>query len=219
MCFFPEVLAELAQSGDLTPVGHFSAELGGNDLYRMDLGGSHIAVFHPGVGAPLAALHLEKAIASGVRAVVACGGAGAVAPGLALGHVVVVSAAIRDEGTSYHYLPPGRIIDGDASAIATAVQVLRERSIPHAVGMTWTTDAPFRETKERVRRRREEGCLTVEMESAALLAIARFRDIRFTQYLYAGDDVSGDRWAHRNWTRHRVRRELFDLATAAALRL
>lgn len=151
---FPEVLAELAQSGDLIPVGHFSIELGGNGLYRMDLGGSQMALFHTRVGAPLAALHMENAIASGVRAIVACGGAGAVTPGLALGHVVVVSAAIRDEGTSYHYLPPGRVVDADASDTATAIQVLRERSIPHAIGMTWTTDAPFRETKDRVLRRR-----------------------------------------------------------------
>jgi uridine phosphorylase len=174
-----------------------------------------VAAFHPGVGAPLAAIHLEIAIASGGRAVVACGGAGAVRPGLALGHVVVPTAALRDEGTSFHYLPPSRLVTLDAGAAEALVGVLRRHDRPHTTGLTWTTDGVYRETAGRIRDRQAEGCLTVEMETAALAAVAAFRGVPFGQYLYAGDDVSGPEWDHRRWTRSEVRAELLDLAVEA----
>lgn len=96
---------------------------------------------------------------------------------------------------------------------------LTGRGIPYTTGLTWTTDAPFRETPARVRARRDEGCVTVEMETAAFLAVAEFRGVRFVQYLYAGDDLSGPAWDHRGWTTATVRTGLARLAveTAAGL--
>jgi uridine phosphorylase len=104
--------------------------------------------------------------------------------------VVVPDAAVRDEGTSYHYLPPSREGAADPDAVATAVSVLERHGVPHIVGKTWSTDAPYRETVARIARRRAEGCVTVEMEAAAFMAVARHRGVRFAQYLYAGDDLS-----------------------------
>jgi uridine phosphorylase len=219
MCFFSEVLDALAESGELVEIGHFSREVGGQPLYRAGVDGEAVAVFHPGVGAPLAVLHLEAAIASGCGTFVGCGGAGAVAAGLDVGHVVVADRAIRDEGTSFHYLPPSRSVDADQGAVEIAREVLSEVAIPHSVGATWTTDAPFRETRARIERRRAEGCLTVEMEAAALMAVAQFRRARFVQLLYAGDDLSGPDWSHRNWTTSSVRPILLDIALTAARRL
>ena len=219
MCFFPEVVDGLVETHGARRIGAYSRELGGHAIYRITCDGVPVAVFHPGVGAPLAVLHFERAIAAGGRYFVACGGAGAVRPGLALGHVVVPDAAVRDEGTSYHYAPPSRLIRADPSAVETAVATLSAHDVPHVTGTTWTTDASFRETPERVRARREEGCVTVEMETAAFLAVARFRDVRFAQYLYAGDDVSGEAWDHRAWTTADVRPELLGLALEAVARL
>jgi uridine phosphorylase len=219
MCFFPEVVAGLADTHGARRIGEFSRELGGHAIHRVDHGGVPVAVFHPGVGAPLAVQHFEKAIAAGGRRFVACGGAGAVRPGLALGHVVVPDAAVRDEGTSYHYAPPARVIRADPAAVETAVATLTERGVPYTTGLTWTTDAPFRETPARVRARRDEGCVTVEMETAAFLAVARFRKVRFAQYLYAGDDVSGTTWDHRGWTTAGVRTEILRIAIETATRL
>lgn len=215
LCFFHEVLAARAEAWRARRIGRFSSEVGGHPVYLVDSSAGPVAAFHPGVGAALAAIHLETAVASGGRAFVACGGAGAVRPGLALGHVVVPTGAVRDEGTSFHYAPPSRVVPTDADAAAHLVDVLRRRDRPHTTGLTWTTDGLFRETPGRIRARREEGCLTVEMETAALAAVSAFRGVRFGQYLYAGDDVSGPRWDHRRWTRSEVRAELFDLAVEA----
>jgi uridine phosphorylase len=219
LCFFHDVLAARAQAGRARPIGRFSTEVGGHPVYLVDSPAGPVAAFHPGVGAALAAIHLETAIASGGRAFVACGGAGAVRPGLALGHVVVPTGAVRDEGTSFHYAPPSRTIATDAAATTHLIDVLRRHDRPHTTGLTWTTDGLFRETPGRIRTRRAEGCLTVEMETAALAAVAAFRGVAFGQYLYAGDDVSGPQRDHRRWTSSEVRGELFDLAVEAVATL
>jgi uridine phosphorylase len=219
LCFFPEVLLRLEETGRAHRIARFSGESGGAPVLVVDGPAGPVVALHPGVGAPLAALHLEEVIATGVRAVVACGGAGAVRRGLALGHVVVPTGAVRDEGTSHHYLPPSRVAATDPDVAARLVEVLRRHRVPHTQGLTWTTDAPYRETPARILRRREEGCLTVEMETAALAAVSTFRGVRFGQYLYAADDVSGETWDHRRWSRAEVREQLFEWALEAVATL
>jgi uridine phosphorylase len=219
ICFFQEVIAaEFAEVGG-TRLDAFNWEHGTHELFRLTLAEGDIAVFHPGVGAPLAVGILEEAISAGCRKFVVCGGAGALVPGLALGHVIVPTAAVRDEGTSYHYAPPSREIQADPRAVQVAVDVLSERGVPHLLGTTWTTDAPFRETTAKIQQRRDEGCVTVEMEASAFMAVAQFRGVDLVQLLYAGDDVSGESWDHRHWTTSSARRDLFWLAVQTAFRL
>jgi uridine phosphorylase len=219
ICFFAEIVEEVCGGGRAEVVAEIGMEAPRPLFVHETAEGRRVAVLHPGIGAPWAVALTEQAIALGCRNLVACGGAGALVPGLALGHVVVPDAAVRDEGTSYHYLPPSREVLADPEAVAVAVSVLERRDVPHTVGKTWSTDAPYRETPARIARRRAEGCITVEMETAAFFALARHRKVRFTQYLYAGDDVSGEAWDHRSWQTSSVRRSLFDLAVEAALEL
>ena len=163
---------------------------------------------------------LEEVIEGGCTTIVACGGCGALADDLALGHVVVVSSALRDEGTSFHYLPPSRTVAADPEVVRHLEAFLERRGVPYTTGMTWTTDAFYRETRAKVSRRREEGCITVEMEASALIALARFRGIRLGQLLYAGDSLAGQDWDHRGWVKaHDVREQLFWLAADAAVEL
>ncbi len=220
LCFFSEVVDVVAEPGT-PPISRLYAAHGSHPVhaYRLTPDSPPVAVLHPGVGAPLAAGFLEEVIALGATTVVACGGAGAVIPDLALGHVVLPASAVRDEGTSFHYAPPSREIDADPLGVRVAERILTARGIPYSKGKTWTTDALYRETRGRIARRRAEGCITVEMETAAFFAVARFRGIRFAQLLYAGDDVSGAAWDSREWSRSVRRRVLFDLAVEVALAL
>jgi uridine phosphorylase len=220
ICFFREVIAGLHEKGQTRIVAQFDWESGGHRVYEIEVGGRRLALFHPSVGAPQAAILLEKAIALGCSKFVACGGAGVLAEGIAVGHVIVPDAAVRDEGTSYHYLPPGREVVASPEGVAAIVATLEQHGVEHAVCKTWTTDAPYRETRDKVQLRRSEGCLTVEMEAAAFFAVARFRGVTFAQLLYAGDDLSGEEWDRRNWDRQTpVREQLFWLAAEACLRL
>jgi uridine phosphorylase len=219
MCFFQEVIERLASEGDAKRVARLRSEIGINPVYEINLHGGRLTVLHPGVGAPLAAAFLEEAIALGCRKFIACGGAGVVDSEIALGNLIVPSAAVRDEGTSFHYLPPSREVSADPRGIAAIETVLRRHGVEYLVGKTWTTDAVYRETRDRVARRKAEGCLTVEMEAAAFFAVGQLRGVTVGQILYGGDDVGGDVWDHRGWDSHSNREKVFWLAAEACLEL
>jgi uridine phosphorylase len=217
LCFYSEIIDALPP--DAERVGELVAAHGRHPIWRLERHGQEIAVLHPGVGAPLAAAFLEEAIALGARKVVACGGCGAISPDVGAGDIVIPNAAVRDEGTSFHYLPAARQVEADLAAVAVAAAVLDERGVAYQVGKVWTTDGLFRETRAKVERRRAEGCLVVEMETAAFFAVARFRGIQFTQLLYGGDDLTGEAWDEREWTVSPSRRLTFELALEVASRL
>jgi uridine phosphorylase len=219
LCFFADVIQDVCAADKARTLHTLRTEIGAHPLYEISFAGRRLAVMHPGVGAPLAAGFLEEAIALGCRKFIACGGAGVLAPDVAVGHVIVPTAAVRDEGTSYHYLPPGREVAASAAAVAAIVAVLQEHGVPYVTARTWTTDAIYRETAAKIARRRDEGCVTVEMEAAAFFAVAQFRGVPFAQLLYAGDDLSGSEWDSRDWTTHSSREMLFHLAAEACLRL
>ena len=208
LCFFQDVIETVVAAHEGRIVDHVVSEIGRNPIYELTYEDRRLALVHPGVGAPLAAGFLEELIARGCRAFVACGGAGVLVPDVALGHVIVPTAAIRDEGTSYHYLPAAREVEPTQEAVEAILRTLERHHVPHVTGKTWTTDGLYRETRGKVDRRVAEGCLSVEMEAAAFFAVAAFRGVSFGQLLYAGDDLSGDAWDERGWDTHASGREL-----------
>lgn len=197
MPMYGRLAEKLKEDGRLEKVGELYTSLAPIDVYRLEHDGVPVTVAHPGLGSPFAAAILEELVASGCRKFVACGSAGVLMPELQRGAIVIPSSALRDEGTSFHYCPPDRVIDMDPEVVRRLEAVLKRHHVNYAVGMTWTTDALYRETKGKVASRKSEGCITVEMECSAFLAVAQFRDVVFGQYLTAGDDVSGDEWDPR----------------------
>ena len=218
ICFFQEVINKLKQQKRLTRISIRKSEAGIFPVYEMVLDGQRLALFHPGDGAPLAAGLLDEVIALGSRRFIACGGAGVLDREITVGHIIVPVSAVRDEGTSYHYLPPSREVAASPAGVTAIERTLTARGVPYLLGKTWTTDAIFRETPAKVQLRKSEGCLTVEMEAAAFFAVAQFRGVTFAQMLYGGDDVSGAEWDTRRWNkRMSVRERLFWLAAEACL--
>ena len=220
ICFYPDVINDVMKKGGAKQVSTLTSAIGRHPIYEMDFKGNRLAFFHPSMGAPLAAVVLEEVIALGCRKFIACGSAGVLTKDIAVGHIVVPVSAVRDEGTSYHYLPPTREVQASPEAVSAIEQVLKRYSIPYILGKTWTTDAFYRETPGKVKLRCEEGCLTVEMEAAALFAVARFRQVLLGQILCGGDDVSGEEWdARRGVERASFREKVFWLAAEACLEL
>jgi uridine phosphorylase len=219
LCFFQEVIDGLRESGEIRRITALRSEMGEHPVYELNADGRRLAVYHPGVGAPLAAGGLEELIAKGCGKFIACGGAGVLDREIACGHLIVPVAAVRDEGTSYHYLPPSREVRSHPAAVAAIEATLKARNCEYLLTKTWTTDGFYRETRARIQRRKLEGCLTVEMEAAAFFAVAQFRGVVLGQILYGGDDCSGE-WDHRDWNAQAtVREALFRLATEACLKL
>lgn len=220
LCFFQEVIRELVSEGATARHVHTGeSEAGDYPIYEIDYGGRQLAIVLSAVGAPSAAARMEHMIALGCRKFIVCGGAGVLDNSIGVGDIVVPYAAVRDEGTSLHYLKPSREVAPTPRALAAIEAVLRENNHKYVRGKTWTTDGLFRETRTRMNRRRREGCVTVEMEAAAFFAVARYRHVECAQILYGGDSLAGRRWDPRAWNRHAVRERLFHLAAEACLRL
>jgi uridine phosphorylase len=218
MCWFGNVVGE--RTAGLQPVHHVPFEHGDHAICVVQHRGVDVALVSPGVGAPAAVSSFEVLVALGAINIIGCGGAGIVRPGFDIGHVIVPTGAIRDEGTSYHYAPADAVVAPHPRGLAAIDQVLLDAGVPHDRGLTWTTDAFFRETPAKVARRREQGCITVEMEASAMFAAAAFRGVVYAQLLYAGDDVSAAEWDHRDWQEQSSARDrLLDLALDAVLLL
>ena len=165
------------------------------DLYAVRRTRGRVVVLSNfGLGAPLVAAQAEELIALGATRVVSVALSGGLQADLAPGTVVVVDAAIRDEGTSHHYLPPGREVAADPELVAGLHDALVRRGCAPRVGRAWSTDAPYRETREEVAGLQAEGVLVVDMELAALLAVAQVRGVRAGGVLVVGDSLAGGEW-------------------------
>jgi uridine phosphorylase len=153
------------------------------------VGERHVTLRKLGIGAPAAISVLEEMIALGVRDLLIVGTGGSLQPALPIGSFVVPTGAIREEGTSFHYVPAGAELAPDA----TLAQALAEAVVAQGGGVTfgpvWTTDAPYRELRSKVAAYGAMGALAVEMEASALFALAQFRGVRLALLLAISDEL------------------------------
>ena len=172
------------------------------------------------VGSALIADMTEFLVAYGMTKLIVCGGCG-VLTDIPSGDVIIPVSALRDEGASYHYLPPSREISLDKDVIRVIKNTLDEFHTPYIEAKTWTTDAFYRETPDMITYRKEEGCKVVEMECSAIAAVAQFRNIKFGQLLYSGDILTDfENYDERGWTKNLTAREkLFYLSLESLMKL
>ncbi len=217
ICFFHEVIETLRQEKTLK---HVQTLAGENPLPIYQFVDKPVTLIPGRLGAPACAGYLEDMIALGAKTILFCGGGGVLKRDMPVGSLIVVDSAIRDEGTSYHYLAPSREIRANPTVVSALSEQLSQANIEFMIGKTWTTDAFYRETPARIAKRQAEGAIIVEMEQAAMLAVSQFREVRYGAILYGGDDVSQASWDSRGWrSRHDVRRGLTELCATMVLKL
>jgi uridine phosphorylase len=146
-------------------------------LFRWREGAAEYGVIGGTIGAPFAVLVAEELFALGCCALVSISSAGLVAERFSPPFFLVIDKALRDEGTSCHYMPPDRYADVNPSLVAAVRRRTDGLPVPIHTGHSWTTDAPFRETESLIASRRMEGIVSVEMEAAALLTLGKVRNI------------------------------------------
>ena len=218
--FFREVIEKKLAAGQLKQVETFATETVNLPIYETIHKGVSICLIQGFLGSAGAAGELEELIAHGCEKFLVCGSAGVLQKDIAVGHLVVPCSAVRDEGASYHYLPPAREVECNPHALQVIKDHLDQVGLPYIQAKTWTTDGYYRETRRKVEHRVKEGCVTVEMEAAALFAVAQFRGVTLGQILYGGDDLSGETWDARKWnSRKEIRESLVDLAMDICLDL
>ena len=220
ICFFKDVVEKVASEYKSEVIYTFRSESGLYPVFELEYKGERVAFMQPGVGAALGAGNMEESISAGARFLIACGGCGVLDREVAVGHVLLPTEAYREEGTSYHYLPPSATIEIDPQVVALMEAVLNDHGIEYLKTKSWTTDGFYRETLKKAAYYKAKGCLAVEMELSALAAVAKFRKVRFGQYLYAGDTVVPEGWDKRGWvSRVDVRETLFWLSVETCLRM
>jgi uridine phosphorylase len=148
------------------------------ELDTFTLAGQEVGIVGRVVGASFAVLVAEELFASGCRLLISLTSAGQIVPSGPPPYFVIIDRALRDEGTSYHYMPASEFAEADPQLVQAA-SIATSKARPRViVGSTWTTDAPFRETAEAIEAARTKGILGVEMEAAALYAFARPAGVR-----------------------------------------
>ena len=218
--YFQDVVVKMETSYKIFEAFKLRIEGKRPEVYQLNTPSESIYVLLCPLGAPQAARMLEILSAMGVEKFVVCGGAGTLDDAITGEKILLATAAVRDEGTSYHYLPPAREVQINENVRQKMVECLQSENQDYLEIKTWTTDASFRETPDKVEMRRKEGCATVEMECAAYYAVAQCKGLDCAVLLYAGDVVHKEGWDYRNWhSRNDMREHLFDLAVKCILKL
>lgn len=171
-------------------------------VYEAEYKGVNIALAKGRLGAPACVGSFEEIIAMGAKRIILLGNCGVLDRNIEDCGIIIPVKAIRDEGTSYHYAPPSDYIDVNLRHRELFENMLRELGYNYVEGVTWTTDAFYRETAEKIKSRKEMGALCVEMECSAMQALCDFRGVEFFQFLYAGDNLDHPRWDPRSLNGH-----------------
>jgi uridine phosphorylase len=183
------------------------------DLYLLKETKNRIGVAcNFGIGAPAAAFVMEEFIAEGVKKFISIGEAGALQKNLKVGDFIVCTKAIRDEGTSHHYLKSSKYVCASKEITEKIEATMKKNGLKYVKGATWTIDAPFRETIDEVRKYQKEGVLTVEMEAAAVFAVAQYRKVKAGAIFTISDYLGELEWKPKYHLTEKHLEKLFQIA-------
>ena len=197
--FLGDVIDEYAKKHECEVVAEFESVTKIYPIYVTRYNGHDVCLCQAPMGSAPATQILDWLISYGVEEVISAGSCGALID-IPENTFLVPTKALRDEGTSYHYLPPSRYIELCPIALKAIEQTLKKHRYSYLECLTWTTDGFFRETKDLVEYRRNEGCSVVEMECSSLAACALFRNIIFGQMLFTADTLADvHHYDQRGW--------------------
>lgn len=150
------------------------------------------------VGASACIVSYEEVMAMGLQKLIMFGTCGVLDKDIEDCSIIIPTSAIRDEGTSYHYLEESEEVSVNEKYVALFESILEEHNYSHTKGKVWTTDASYRETKDKMQKRKEQGCVCVDMECSAMAAVAKFRNKDFFQFFHAADNLDSTNWEKRS---------------------
>lgn len=197
-CFSELLFKKIIDGSKSSKIACLHNTNGYKDIYEIEYRGKKFAIFMIGVGAPVAVSEIEDIHQMGVNKFIIFGNCGVLDNSIEDCSIIIPNRALRDEGTSFHYVAPSHDILVNKKYVSEFKEILDEFKYSYTEGTTWTTDAFYRETRDKVERRKKEGAITVEMEASALQAVCDFRGIDLFIFFYAGDNLAGDNWDKRS---------------------
>lgn len=196
-------------------IAETSSANGIKPIYKAKYKDTEVAIFMIDVGAPMSVGMLEDVYQMGVQKVIIFGTCGVLDSSIEDCSIIIPEIAVRDEGTSYHYADPTDEIRVNDKYISTLKNLLNELRVKYTIGKVWTTDAFYRETQDKVNRRKEQGCICVDMECSANAAVAQFRGKELVQFFYAADNLDSEQWDVRSLSNYDRLEEKDRIATVA----
>ena len=189
LTFQRSIAEQFVQETHAHPAGEGFSMESTAPLWNGTLGVASVSIQKLPVGAPAAAIAFEMLIAGGATTFLVAGTAGSLTPDAPIGSVLIPTGARREEGTSFHYLPPEANPLPDDALVALLIEVAARRGSTPLTGRVWTVDAIYREVGWKVRQYAREGILAVDMELSALLAIAQVRGVRLAASFVISDEL------------------------------
>ena len=197
-CFSHNLFNEIVAGGKCLKIAELHNTTEDKNVYELDYNGHKFALFKMGVGAPVAVVDIEDMHAMGVEKFIVFGNCGVLDNAIDDCSIIIPNKALRDEGTSFHYIKSSRSVDLNKKYTTEFKEILAKLGYSYTEGATWTTDAFYRETRNKVNKRKEEGAIVVEMEASALQAVCDFRGCELFIFFYAGDNLANEEWDIRS---------------------
>lgn len=192
VCFKPELIDFVENSDEFEEYSYALVCGEKIKIYKTQIKGKDVVLYRTLMGGPATVGMMEELHSRGVNKFIIFGSCGELVQGLTKGAFIIPEEAYRDEGTSYHYVP-----DSDFIEIPTAkelVKIFEDNGVKYELSKTWTTDALYKETKNKLQDRVNRGCKVVEMECASIMAMAISRGIKAYQFLYTDDTLADESW-------------------------
>ena len=184
-------------------------------IYKTVHNGKEIIILRTLMGAPMAAGEMEELIARGVKKFIFFGSCGTLSKEIESGAFILPEAAFRDEGTSYHYLPASDFVE--VPTVDELSAIFDKLHLKHTKTKVWTIDAIYKETINKMKSRKEKGCLAVDMECSAIMSVAKARGVQAYQFLYTDDTLDSVKWDARTLLDDRI--ELLVICLDIALKV
>lgn len=198
-CFSLKLFEEIMNTFPYEIIAFASSCNGKSPIVKINHKDKDIAVFLARVGAPACAASYEEIMEMGMEKLVIFGTCGVLDKNIDDCSIIIPTSAYRDEGTSYHYIPASDEIKVNSDeSIKLFEDILNAHNFNYTKGKVWTTDGIYRETQDKVLKRKEQGCVCVDMECSAMSAVAKFREKPLFHFFYAADNLDNVQWDKRS---------------------
>ena len=220
--FSRHLFNDVVQKFNCMEVGYISSANLERNVYILKYKNYEIVFFMAGVGGPLIAADIEELHAMGINKFIIFGNCGVLDKSIEDCSIIIPTKAFRDEGTSYHYVDQSDTIDMNLKYIDEFIEVLKEHNFDYTKGYTWTTDAFYRETREKIEYFKLNGAVCVEMEGSTIAAVSKRLNIDAFTFYYAGDNLDSVQWDERSLrglTNFDKKKEVMNLALDLACKI